>query len=111
MAQSLSAQQQQQLQYVMDLINRNTQQYPRDEMEALKRQGAMGSDFQPQVMNENRMPNSDINRYMELRNMANPNLPQQDPVGMPVDIDGASAGNAMSQETLNILLQQLQRMR
>jgi hypothetical protein len=43
--------------------------------------------------------------------MLNPNLPQQEPVGMPVDIDGASAGNGMSQEALNALLQRLQRMR
>ena len=82
-----------------------------NEMEALKRQGAKGSDFQPEVMNENRMPNPDINRYMELRNIAYPNQPQEDPVSLPIDIDGASAGTPMSQEALNILLQKLERMR
>ena len=150
----LSAEQQQQLQYVMSLINSsitgqaaakeampagNGQQYTPEEMmiikqqqeqemmrknlavagangglgnemEALKRQGAMGSDFQPQVMNENRMPTSDIDRYIQLRNMQNPNQPQQDQIGMPVDIDGASV-TGMTQEELNILLQQLDRMR
>jgi hypothetical protein len=53
----------------------------------------------------------EINRFVYLRNMLNPNLPQQEPVGMPVVIDGASAGNGMSQEALNALLQRLQRMR
>ena len=41
----------------------------------------------------------------------NPNLPQQETIGMPTDIDGASAGGGMSQKELDILLQQIQRMR
>ena len=81
-----------------------------NEMEALKRQGAMGSDFQPEVFNMERTPNSDIDRYMELRNLANPNLPQEQSISMPVDIDGASL-TGMTQEELNILLQKIDRMR
>mgnify|MGYP000592533015 CR=1 FL=1 len=81
------------------------------QMQELKRRGAMGSDFQPEVMNENRIPNSDIDRYIQLRNMANPNQPQEAPISLPIDIDGASAGAGISQKDLNILLQQLDRMR
>lgn len=73
-----------------------------NEMRALQEKGAAGNGILTQ---------DEINRFVYLRNMMNPNLPQQDPVGMPVDIDGASAGNAMSQEALNALLQKLQRMR
>ena len=71
-------------------------------MRALQEKGAAGNGILSQ---------DEINRFVYLRNMLNPNLPQQEPVGMPVDIDGASAGNGMSQEALNALLQRLQRMR
>jgi hypothetical protein len=73
-----------------------------NEMRALQEKGAAGNGILSQ---------DEINRFVYLRNMLNPNLPQQEPVGMPVDIDGASAGNGMSQEALNALLQRLQRMR
>lgn len=73
-----------------------------NEMRALREKGAAGNGILTQ---------DEINRFVYLRNMMNPSLPQQDPVGMPVDIDGASAGNAMSQEALNALLQKLQRIR
>ena len=62
------------------------------------------------VKNKERTPNSDIDRYMELRNLANPNLPQEQSISMPVDIDGASL-TGMTQEELNILLQKIDRMR
>ena len=81
------------------------------EIELLKRKGAMGSDFQPEVINKKRMLNSDINNFINLRNQSYPNLRQEEPISMPIDIDGASAGTPMSQEELNLLLQQLQRMR
>lgn len=81
------------------------------QVELLKRKGAMGSDFQPEVINEERMLNSDINNFINLRNQLYPNLRQEEPISMPVDIDGASAGTPMSQEELNLLLQQLERMR
>ena len=73
-----------------------------NEMRALQEKGAAGNGILSQ---------DEINRFVYLRNMLNPNLTQQEPVGMPVDIDGASAGNGMSQEALNALLQRLQRMR
>ena len=73
-----------------------------NEMRALQAKGAAGNGILSQ---------DEINRFVYLRNMLNPNLPQEEPVGMPTDIDGASAGNAMSQEALNELLQKLQRMR
>jgi len=73
-----------------------------NEMRELQAKGAAGNGILSQ---------DEINRFVYLRNMLNPNLPQQEPVGMPVDIDGASAGNGMSQEALNALLQRLQRMR
>lgn len=73
-----------------------------NEMRALQQKGAAGNGILSQ---------DEINRFVYLRNMMNPNLPQQESIGMPTDIDGASAGNPMSQDKLNILLQQLQRMR
>ena len=73
-----------------------------NEMRALQAKGAAGNGILSQ---------DEINRFVYLRNMLNPNLTQEEPVGMPTDIDGASAGNAMSQEALNELLQKLQRMR
>jgi|APSaa5957512535_1039671.scaffolds.fasta_scaffold98418_2 hypothetical protein len=73
-----------------------------NEMRALQEKGAAGNGILSQ---------DEINRFVYLRNMLNPNLPQQDPVGMPTDIDGASAGGGMSQKELDILLQQIQRMR
>ena len=73
-----------------------------NEMRALQERGAAGNGILSQ---------DEINRFIYLRNMLNPNLPQQETIGMPTDIDGASAGNPMSQDKLNMLLQQLQRMR
>jgi len=73
-----------------------------NEMRALQEKGAAGNGILSQ---------DEINRFIYLRNMMNPNLPQQETIGMPTDIDGASAGNPMSQDKLNMLLQQLQRMR
>jgi len=73
-----------------------------NEMRELQAKGAAGNGILSQ---------DEINRFVYLRNMLNPNLPQEEPVGMPTDIDGASAGNAMSPEALNELLQKLQRMR
>ena len=73
-----------------------------NEMRALQEKGAAGNGILSQ---------DEINRFVYLRNMLNPNLPQEPQVGMPTDIDGASAGNPMSQEALNALLQRLQRMR
>ncbi len=73
-----------------------------NEMRALQAKGAAGNGILTQ---------DEINRFVYLRNMLNPNLPQEEPVGMPMDIDGASAGTPMSQEGLNELLQKLQRMR
>ena len=73
-----------------------------NEMRELQAKGAAGNGILTQ---------DEINRFVYLRNMLNPSLPQEEPVGMPTDIDGASAGNAMSQEALNELLQKLQRMR
>ena len=73
-----------------------------NEMRELQAKGAAGNGILTQ---------DEINRFVYLRNMLNPNLPQEEPVGMPIDIDGASAGTPMSQEALNELLQKLQRMR
>ena len=73
-----------------------------NEMRALQEKGAAGNGILSQ---------DEINRFVYLRNMMNPNLPQQESIGMPTDIDGASAGTPMSQDKLNMLLQQLQRMR
>lgn len=73
-----------------------------NEMRALQAKGAAGNGILTQ---------DEINRFVYLRNMLNPNLPQEEPVGMPMDIDGASAGTPMNQEALNNLLQKLQRMR
>ena len=76
-----------------------------NEMKALQAKGAAGNGI---------LTTDELNRFVYLRNMLNPNLPQEEPVDyntMPVDIDGASAGNGMSQEALNALLQRLQRMR
>ena len=71
------------------------------EMRAIQEKGAAGKGILSQ---------DEINRFVYLRNMLNPNQPQQDPVGMPVDIDGASV-TGMTQEELNILLQKIDRMR
>ena len=71
------------------------------EMRAIQEKGAAGNGILSQ---------DEINRFVYLRNMLNPNQPQQDPVGMPVDIDGASV-TGMTQEELNILLQKIDRMR
>ena len=73
-----------------------------NEMKALQAKGAAGNGI---------LTTDEINRFVYLRNMLNPNLPQEEPVNMPIDIDGASAGTPMSQEKLNLLLQQLNRMR
>ena len=73
-----------------------------NEMKALQAKGAAGNGI---------LTTDELNRFVYLRNMLNPNLPQEEPVSMPIDIDGASAGTPMSQEELNLLLQQLQRMR
>ena len=73
-----------------------------DEMRTLQEKGAAGNGILSQ---------DEINRFVYLRNMMNPNQPQQESIGMPTDIDGASAGTPMSQDKLNMLLQQLQRMR
>jgi len=73
-----------------------------NEMRAIQEKGAAGNGILSQ---------DEINRFVYLRNMLNPNLRQQAPVGMPTDIDGASAGGGMSQKELDILLQQIQRMR
>ena len=73
-----------------------------DEMRVLQEKGAAGNGILSQ---------DEINRFVYLRNMMNPNQPQQESIGMPTDIDGASAGNPMSQDKLNMLLQKLDRMR
>ena len=73
-----------------------------NEMRLLQEKGAAGNGI---------LTTDELNRFVYLRNMLNPNLPQEEPISMPIDIDGASAGTPMSQEELNLLLQQLQRMR
>lgn len=72
-----------------------------NEMKALQTKGAAGNGI---------LTTDEINRFVYLRNMLNPNLPQEEPVNyntMPVDIDGASAGKAMSQEELNFILNRI----
>ena len=73
-----------------------------NEMRLLQEKGAAGNGI---------LTTDELNRFVYLRNMLNPNLPQEEPISMPIDIDCASAGTPMSQEELNLLLQQLQRMR
>ena len=57
----------------------------------------------------------EVNRFIELRNQLNPNLPQErllTTVREPVDIDGASAPpNPMSMEELNQFLENIYRAR
>ena len=72
-----------------------------NEMKALQAKGAAGNGI---------LTTDELNRFVYLRNMLNPNLPQEEPVDyntMPVDIDGASAGNAMSPEELNFILNRM----
>ena len=72
-----------------------------NEMRALQAKGAAGNGA---------LTTDEINRFVYLRNMLNPNLPQEEPVNyntMPVDIDGASAGSPMSQKELNFILNRI----
>ena len=72
-----------------------------NEMKKLQEKGAAGNGI---------LTTDELNRFVYLRNMLNPNLPQEEPVDyntMPVDIDGASAGNAMSPEELNFILNRM----
>ena len=72
-----------------------------NEMKALQAKGAAGNGA---------LTTDEINRFVYLRNMLNPNLPQEEPVNyntMPVDIDGASAGSPMSQKELNFILNRI----
>ena len=72
-----------------------------NEMKALQSKGAAGNGM---------LTTDEINRFVYLRNMLNPNLPQEEPVNyntMPVDIDGASAGIPMSQKELNFILNRI----
>lgn len=72
-----------------------------NEMKALQAKGAAGNGI---------LTTDELNRFVYLRNMLNPNLPQEEPVDyntMPVDIDGASAGIPMSQEELNFILNRM----
>jgi hypothetical protein len=72
-----------------------------NEMKALQAKGAAGNGI---------LTTDELNRFVYLRNMLNPNLPQEEPVDyntMPVDIDGASAGIPMSQKELNFILNRM----
>jgi hypothetical protein len=72
-----------------------------NEMKALQAKGAAGNGI---------LTTDELNRFVYLRNMLNPNLPQEEPVDyntMPVDIDGASAGDAMTPEELNNILNRM----
>jgi len=72
-----------------------------NEMKALQAKGAAGNGI---------LTTDELNRFVYLRNMLNPNLPQEEPVDyntMPVDIDGASAGDAMTPEELNFILNRM----
>ena len=72
-----------------------------NEMRKLQEKGAAGNGV---------LTTDEINRFVYLRNMMNPNLRQEQPVDyntMPVDIDGASAGTPMSQEELNFILNRM----
>ena len=72
-----------------------------NEMKALQEKGAAGNGI---------LTTDELNRFVYLRNMLNPNLPQEEPVNyntMPVDIDGASAGIPMSQKELNFILNRI----
>ena len=72
-----------------------------NEMKTLQAKGAAGNGA---------LTTDEINRFVYLRNMLNPNLPQEEPVNyntMPVDIDGASAGSPMSQKELNFILNRI----
>ena len=72
-----------------------------NEMKALQAKGAAGNGI---------LTTDELNRFVYLRNMLNPNLPQEEPVNyntMPVDIDGASAGDAMTPEELNFILNRM----
>ena len=71
-----------------------------------KQKGESGNGFLTDV---------EVNRFIELRNQLNPNLPQErllTTVREPVDIDGASAQpNPMSMEELNQFLENIYRAR
>jgi len=72
-----------------------------NEMRGLQAKGAAGNGV---------LTTDEINRFVYLRNIINPNLTQEKPVDyntLPVDIDGASAGKAMSQEELNFILSRI----
>lgn len=79
---------------------------PIEEMRALQQKGGSGDGFLTDV---------EVNRFIELRNQLNPNLPQErllTTVREPVDIDGASAQpNPMSMEELNQFLENIYRAR
>ena len=79
---------------------------PIEEMRALQQKGESGNGFLTDV---------EVNRFIELRNQLNPNLPQErllTTVREPVDIDGASAQpNPMSMEELNQFLENIYRAR
>jgi hypothetical protein len=79
---------------------------PIEEMRALQQKGGSGDGFLTDV---------EVNRFIELRNQLNPNLPQErllTTVREPVDIDGASAPpNPMSMEELNQFLENIYRAR
>ena len=69
-----------------------------NEMKALQAKGAAGNGI---------LTTDELNRFVYLRNMLNPNLPQEEPVDyntMPVDIDGASAGDAMSSRRIKLYI-------
>jgi len=74
---------------------------PIEEMRALQQKGASGAGFLSDV---------EINRFMQLRNQLNPNLPQEKPLATvlePVDIDGAGQ---MSLQELTRLLENSKRL-
>ena len=74
---------------------------PIEEMRALQQKGASGAGFLSDV---------EINRFMQLRNQLNPNLPQEKPLATvlePVDIDGAGQ---MSLQELTRFLQNSERL-
>ena len=53
------------------------------------------------------LSNEEIDEFIMLRNLMNPNLQQESPVTMPFDIDGGSAGSPMSQKELNFILNRI----
>ena len=87
-------------------LNNSELQLMQDEMRALQQKGGSGDGFLTDV---------EVNRFIELRNQLNPNLPQErllTTVREPVDIDGASAPpNPMSMEELNQFLENIYRAR